>query len=64
MKKLLLSVLAVLGVASVNAYEVNDFLYTNTAKFKVIGENLVTNGNFNVGAFALQRCRQYFRFVD
>lgn len=47
MKKLLLSVLAVLGVASVNAYEVNDFLYTNTAKFKVIGENLVTNGNFS-----------------
>lgn len=47
MKKLLLSVLAVLGVASVNAYEVNDFLYTNTAKFKVIGANLVTNGNFS-----------------
>jgi hypothetical protein len=46
MKKLLLSVLAVLGVASVNAYEVNDFLYTSSAKFKVIGENLVTNGNF------------------
>lgn len=46
MKKLLLSVLAVLGVASVNAYEVNDFLYTPSAKFKVIGENLVTNGNF------------------
>ena len=47
MKKLLLSVLAVLGVASVNAYEVNDFLYTPSAKFKVIGENLVTNGNFS-----------------
>lgn len=47
MKKLLLSVLAVLGVASVNAYEVNDFLYTPSAKFKVIGANLVTNGNFS-----------------
>lgn len=47
MKKLLLTVLAVLGVASVNAYEVNDFLYTPSAKFKVIGANLVTNGNFS-----------------
>lgn len=47
MKKLLLTVLAVLGVASVNAYEVNDYFYTPSAKFKVIGANLVTNGNFS-----------------
>ncbi|MBR2018219.1 MAG: hypothetical protein IKA00_13185 [Prevotella sp.] len=46
MKKLLLSVLAVLGVMSVNAYEVNDYIYTPSAKFKVIGANQVTNGNF------------------
>lgn len=49
MKKLLLSVLAVLGVMSVNAYEVNDFVYTPAAKFKVLGENVVTNGNFATG---------------
>lgn len=47
MKKLLLSVLAVLSVVSVNAFQKDDYLYTHTAKFKVTGENLVTNGNFS-----------------
>lgn len=49
MKKLLLSVLAVMGMMNANAYEVNDILYTTAAKFKVTGENLVTNGNFADG---------------
>lgn len=46
MKKLLLSVLAVLSVVSVNAFQKDDYLYTMTAKFKVTGDNVVTNGDF------------------
>lgn len=47
MKKLLLSVLAVLSVVSVNAFQKDDYLYTHTAKFKVTSDNLVTNGDFS-----------------
>lgn len=54
MKKLLLSVLAVLGVMSANAYQVNDYIYTPSAKFKVTGENVITNGNFAEGTAGWQ----------
>lgn len=47
MKKLLLSVLAVLSVVSVNAFQKDDYLYTHTAKFKVTSDNLVANGDFS-----------------
>lgn len=51
-KRLLLSFAAVIGAMTSFAYNLGDYVYTNTAKFKVIGENILTNGNFaniNVG---------------
>ncbi len=33
-----------------SAYEVGDFVFSKTAKYKVTGKNLVTNGQFNQGA--------------
>lgn len=33
-----------------NAYEVDDFVYTKTAKYQVTGANLVANGKFDQGA--------------
>ena len=45
-KRLLLSFAAVIGAMTSFAYNVGDYVYTNTAKFKVIGENILTNGNF------------------
>lgn len=46
MKKLLLVLTALLSFVSAQAYELGDYVYTATAKFKVIGDNLVQNGNF------------------
>lgn len=46
-KRLLLSLAAMLGVVGVHAYNVGDYIYTSTAKFKVVGENTVTNGDFS-----------------
>ena len=45
-KRLLLSFAAVIGAMTSFAYNLGDYVYTNTAKFKVIGENILTNGNF------------------
>ena len=42
-KRLLLSFAAVIGAMTSFAYNVGDYVYTNTAKFKVIGENILTN---------------------
>ena len=43
-------------VCAVGAYAVNvgDYIYTTSAKFKVTGENLVTNGTFTQGTGGLQ----------
>ena len=40
---------AVLSVASTFAYEVGDYVYTATQRFKISGANLVKNGNFSEG---------------
>ena len=49
-KRLLLQLLAVgFAVSSYADYNVGDFIYSPTAKYKISGENLVTNGAFNVG---------------
>ena len=41
MKKLLLTLVAILATSAGFAYEVGGYIYTNSAKFKVIGDNLV-----------------------
>ncbi|MDO4172849.1 MAG: hypothetical protein Q4D28_09135, partial [Prevotellaceae bacterium] len=48
-KKLLsTSLLAALALGA-NAYNVDDFVYTNTAKYQIVGANLVVNGKFDQG---------------
>lgn len=51
MKKRLLFAFALLAssVMSAMAYDVNDFVYSKTGRYKIIGENLVKNGNFSQG---------------
>lgn len=46
MKKLLSASLFALAALSVSAYEVGEFAYTKVAKYKITGNNLVTNGTF------------------
>jgi len=50
-KKLLLMLLAVMGMSSVYAdnYQVDDYIYTRNGKYKVTGENLIENGDFSNG---------------
>mgnify|MGYP002624527913 CR=1 FL=1 len=43
----LLAVVCSLGAYA--AYNVGDYIYSPTAKYKITGENLVTNGTFDVG---------------
>lgn len=45
-KRLLLQLLAVMFAVGTYA---SDYIYTRTAKFKITGDNLVTNGSFNEG---------------
>lgn len=45
-KRLLLAALAVVSALSSFAFNVNDYIFTATGRVKVMGENLVTNGNF------------------
>ena len=45
-KRLLLSFAAIMGAMTSFAYNVGDYVFTHDAKFKVVGENLITNGNF------------------
>ena len=45
-RRLLLQLVALLSVMGVQAYDLGDYIYTADAKFKVTGENLVQNGNF------------------
>lgn len=48
-KRLLMMAFAALSVASSFAYEVGEYAYNSTQRFKITGENLVTNGNFANG---------------
>lgn len=49
-KKLLLVAMLMAQALGINAtYKVGDYLYTDDAKYKVIGENLITNGDFKQG---------------
>ncbi len=48
-KRLLLQLLAVVCAVSAYAYNPGDYIFSPTAKFKVLGDNLVTNGTFDVG---------------
>lgn len=45
-KRLLISFAAIMGVMTSFAYNVGDYVFTHDAKFKVVGENLIANGNF------------------
>ncbi|MCR5159907.1 MAG: hypothetical protein K6D37_12400 [Prevotella sp.] len=49
MKKLLFAACAVFFAASAGAVEKGDYIFSHTAKYKVTGDNLVTNGTFTVG---------------
>ena len=54
MIKKLLSAAFFAGVAlSANAYNVNDFVYSKTAKYQITGQNLVVNGQFKEGETGL-----------
>ena len=48
-KRLLLAAFALVGTLSSYAYEVGEYVYTSTQKFKITGENAVTNGDFSEG---------------
>lgn len=48
-KRLLLQLLVVFCVVNGFATSVGDYIYSPTAKFKVTGENIVTNGTFTDG---------------
>lgn len=45
-KRLLLSFAAIMGAMASFAYNVGDYVFTHDAKFKVVGDNLIANGNF------------------
>lgn len=51
MKKRLLFALAFAGtVMGANAYNVDDYVFTNKARYQITGDNLIVNGNFTQGA--------------
>ena len=45
-KRLLLSLVALMGVGASFAANVGDYVFTTDAKFKVIGDNIINNGSF------------------
>lgn len=45
-KRLLFSFAAVIGAMTSFAYNLGDYVYTHDAKFKVISDNMLTNGDF------------------
>lgn len=49
MKKLLLSLLAVMGTMTASAHVEGDYLFTEAQRFKVTGENLLANGDLANG---------------
>jgi len=48
-KRLLFAALALVSVATSFAFNVGDYAYNSTQRFKITGENLVANGNFADG---------------
>ncbi|MCR5679266.1 MAG: hypothetical protein K6G08_03515 [Prevotella sp.] len=49
-KKLLMQLVAVAcSVSAYAAYNVGDYIYSSTAKYKIVGTDLITNGSFNQG---------------
>ena len=48
-KRLLFAAFAMFCAAGSFAANIGDYVFTHTAKFKVTGENIVLNGDFNVG---------------
>lgn len=46
-KRLLISFAAIMGAMTSFAYNEGDYVYTHDAKFKVVGANILTNGNFS-----------------
>lgn len=46
-KRLLISFAAIMGAMTSFAYNVGEYVYTHDAKFKVVGKNILTNGNFS-----------------
>lgn len=48
-KRLLIGVLTVMGAGSAFALGNGDYIFSNTDRFKVTGENIVVNGNFASG---------------
>ena len=44
-----MQLVAVACAVSAYAYNAGDFIYSSTAKYKILGADLVTNGAFNVG---------------
>lgn len=46
-KRLLISFAAIMGAMTSFAYNEGDYVYTHDAKFKVVGNNILTNGNFS-----------------
>ncbi len=48
-KRLLTQLLALACVMGAYAYNIGDYIFSPTAKFKVISTNFVTNGDFSVG---------------
>lgn len=48
-KRLLIAFAAIATFMNMSAYNVDDYVYTNSARFKILGDNLVTNGNFADG---------------
>ena len=49
MKKTLLMMFALLFSAGAFAIEKGEYIFSNAAKYKVVGDNVVTNGTFSVG---------------
>lgn len=48
-KRLLLAMAAILGFTTAFAYQTGEYIYTRNGKFKVVSENLITNGDFKDG---------------
>lgn len=48
-KRLLLAMAAILGFTTAFAYQTGEYIYTRNGKYKVVSENLITNGDFSNG---------------
>ena len=53
-KRLLMQLLVVCMTVGAYAYNAGDYIYTKTAKFKILDADIVTNGSFTVGEGGLE----------